>query len=229
MKPILPGILILLAISSSQANEIHLNELESPDDAAVFYLSDSDNRGEIVRADFSGTKEESVGFHVGDIGDSNNKGSIRKDFLVFRLPALDGRKLSRATLRLDLVRVTHDAADKPMPPASLFHAEKWNDESWQETRHGLQNQHFADTEVFLKKIPLCGPDAKPGVIELDVTDMIRADYLRSPNPAAVFRLEISDFNQLDVADSLANAYRFTGPGAVSKPDKVPTLVLAFED
>jgi hypothetical protein len=67
------------------------------------------------------------------------------------------------------------------------------------------------------------------VIELDVTGMIQADHQRTPEPVAVFRPEISDYEALDTADSLVNACRFTGTGEQNQPDKSPALILSFED
>jgi hypothetical protein len=135
-------------------------------------------------------------------------------------------------VRLFLSQVVHEAEDKPLPPAWLFHAKAWPDEAWlsDPKGHGLQTSHFSDKEIFSEKLPLCGPDDRLDFIEIDVTAMIESDYQRNPQPVAVFRLEISDYEALDIADSFVNAYRFSGPGAAIKnqPDKVPTLILSVD-
>ena len=220
----------LLPLATS-ADEIHLSEKESPDEVVVYYMNDMQNQGEIAGPNFAGVEEASVGFHIGDLGDAANPGHMRKNFLMFHLSSLGGKKVTNATLRLFLSKISHEAEEKPLPPAWLFHAEKWNDAAWlsDPRGHGLQNQHFSDKSVFTTKLPLCGPDDQPGVIELDVTGMIQSDYQRNPEPVAVFRLEISDFEALDIADSLPNAYRFVGTGSLNQAEKTPTLILSFED
>lgn len=213
------------------ADEIHLSETESPDDVVVYFMNDLQNRGEVVGSNFASAEETSWTFHIGDLGDGTIPGHMRKNFLMFHLPSLEGKKITNATLRLCLGSISHEAAEKPLPPAWLFHAEKWDDGAWlsDPRRHGLQNQHFSDKGSFTTKLPLCGPDDRPGVIELDVTGMIQSDYQRTPEPVAVFRLEISDAEALDIADSLPNVYRFVGTGELNQPDKSPTLILSFEN
>lgn len=230
MKPLL---LCLAAIAwhscAVQADEIVVNSNESPDDIAAYYMDDFKNSGVLSGPPAGKVNLEEVTLQVGDLGDPDVLERVRKGFLLFHLPPLDGRKLKSATLRVHF-GIAHQADEKPLPPAWLFHAEDWNDEAWESDPRwrGLTTAHFADEQSFSKKLPLCGADDKPGPIELDVTGMIQGDYQRANAPVAVFRLEISDREALDITDQRKNAYGFVGPGVRALPGKTPTLTLTVE-
>lgn len=215
---------------ASMCDEIRVSSVDMPDDVKGYCIDDLDNSGRIP-----GPQQEYIGFNegamqIGDVDNPDVADRVRKEFLLFHLPSLGGNRLTHATLRLYLAEVRHEAAEKPLPPAWLFHAEKWADESWlsDSTWHGLRTSHFADNETFSQKIALCHSDDKPDFIELDVTGMIRSDYLRSKEPVAAFRLEISDHKALDITDRLMNAYIIHGPGMLSQPTRLPMLVLSYE-
>lgn len=211
------------------ADEIHLSSVETPDQMEGCYIDAFTNSGETSPQNPIPLEVDAI--QVGDVKGTGMPGRIRKGFLLFRLPALDGKKLSGATLRLFLGIVLHEKKDQPMPPLWLFHAGQWADESWLSAppMRGLRPSHFSDTDAFGDKIPFWDQDAKPGVIELDVTTMIRRDYGRSAEPVAAFRMEVSDPETLDITDEYSNSYNFYGPGMLQKPERVPTLILSFED
>lgn len=229
MKHLLPCLAAIAWLPCiSMADEIHLNPMETPDQVRAYLIEDMGNLGEV-----SGPQERveridqaPVSLHVGDLVDR-----ARKNFLLFHLPSPPaGKKVTCATLRLFLTGIEHEAADKPLPPAWLFHAGEWPDESWLADTdwHGLLPVHFADNEVFSQKIALCGPDDRPGFIDLDVTGMIQSDYQRHDKPVAAFRLEISDREALDCSDESTNQYKFFGPGQLNAPDGANSLVLSFD-
>lgn len=226
-----PAVFACLSCAAMAADEIHLNPVETPDQACAYFVDDMDNSGNVSgpQEKIALMNESSLGFEVGELGTATIPGRVRKEFLLFHLPALEGKKLTNATLRLCLAQVRHEAVEKPLPPAWLLHANTWLDEQWSSDSrwHGLQTSHFADQKIFSEKIPLCGPDDKIGTIELDVTGMIQADYQRKNEPVAAFRTEISDREGFDITDNLENHYVFYGTG-VKHADKAPTLILTLE-
>lgn len=117
-----------------------------------------------------------------------------------------------------------------MPPLWLVHAEDWRDDSWTADLRwrGLATSHFADDQNFSKKLQLISSTGKPGPIEVDVTEMIQADYQRITVPVAAFRFEITDREVLDISDQIANSYVVLGPGVRTHPDRIPALTLTFE-
>jgi len=230
---LLPLLTVIAGLSAATAaDEIRLNLLESPERVGTYYIADKENSGEV-----SGAQQGKVlcidqkGFpmHVGDWAASDSPGYMVKYFLLFHLPAAEGKKLARATLRLFLSQIRHDSTEKPLPPASLIHAENWQDALWTTDSefHGLQTLHFADQEAFSSATPLCGPDSKTGFIDIDVTSMIERDYQRDSEPVAAFRMEMADHETLDITDNLGNSYNFWGT-MPQIPDRLPTLVLTFE-
>lgn len=230
---LLPLLAVFSAFSCAvRADEIHLNSVEMPDQTATYYIDDLQNSGEVSGPQglIAIIDQHPFAITIGDVGSESIPGRVRKDFLLFGLPSLQGKKLTEAKLRLFLGNTQHEAEEKPLPPAWIFHASKWDDGMWAADPrwHGLQTSHFGDTENFSKKLPLCGSADKPGFMELDVTEMIRSDYERDATPVAAFRLEISDREKLDAADQRANTYNFWGPGMLQFPDKVPTLILSFQ-
>jgi len=215
------------------ADEIRLSSVETPDQMEGYYidaLTNSNDASDRQQPGIARITQEAQALQVGDVKGAGLPGRIRKGFLLFRLPALDGKKLSGATLRLFLGNVLHEKEDQPMPPPWLFHAGQWVDENWLSAppMRGLRPSHFSDTDAFADKIPFWDQDAKPGVIELDVTTMIRRDYERSADPVTAFRMEVSDPQTLDITDENSNSYVFYGPGMLKNPDRVPMLVLSFE-
>ncbi len=233
----IPRLLLCLAITAciplaSRADDIRLNLLESPERVGTYYIADKENSGEV-----SGAQQGRVlcidqkGFpmHVGDWAASDSPGYMVKYFLLFHLPPAEGKKLTRATLRLFLSQIRHDSTEKPLPPASLIHAETWQDALWTTDSefHGLQTLHFGDQEAFSNATPLCGPDSKTGFLDIDVTSMIGADYQRDSEPVAAFRMEMADHETLDITDNLGNSYNFWGT-MPQIPDRLSTLVLTFE-
>lgn len=230
---LLPGLAIMALFPSSiMADDILLNLEKSPDQVGAYYIADKDNSGEVTgpqQGRVSCIDQKGFPMHVGDWAATETPGYMVKYFLLFHLPSVEGKKLAHATLRLSLSQVQHDAVEKPLPPAWLFHANDWQDEVWATDSgfHGLQTRHFADQEAFSTKIPLCGPDTKPGMIDLDVTEMIKSDYRRNPEPVAAFRMEMTDHESLDITDGYGNSYNFWGT-MLQAPDRIPTLVLSFE-
>lgn len=227
------ALLVCLLPLSAVADEVILNSVQTPDGVGTYYIDDMQNSGEV-----SGTQQgkiakidnENFSIQVGDIGNENIQGRMRKNFLLFRLPPLEGRVVERATLKLFLGSVLREVPDKPLPPAWILHAEQWDDEKWQADPrwHGLQTSHFGETGSFSKKLPLCGSGDGPGSIEINVTEMIREDYKRAASPVAAFRFEISEPESLDITDELSNSYNLWGSGMLQHPEHVPALLLSLE-
>jgi len=233
MKICLPLLSVILCLPCVViADEIRLSSVETPDQVGTFYIDDMQNSGDVSNQQGQVACIDQLPFAitVGDLAGADILGRARKDFLLFRLPSLQGKKLTGAKLRLFLGEIQHEAKEKPLPPVWVFHAEKWDDGAWvsDPRMRGVQTSHFGDTENFSTKLPLCGPDDKAGFIELDVTGMIQADYQRSPEPVAAFRIEVSDHEQLDITDEYPNTYNFWGPAMLQHPDHVPALELSFE-
>jgi hypothetical protein len=211
------------------ADEIVVSSTDMPDEVVAYYVDDFENSGQVSGPPAGKVIVETESIQVGDVGNPEVQDRVRKGFLLFHLPPLDGRKLKHAALYVHF-GIVHDATEKPMPPAWLFHADEWRDEAWEADPRwrGLATSHFGDTQLFSSKLPLCGSDDKPGLIELNVTEMIQADYKRTNAPVAVFRLEISDREALNITDQRRNAYGFVAPGNSVKANKVPRLVLTLE-
>ncbi|TSA36782.1 MAG: hypothetical protein D4R65_02170 [Verrucomicrobiaceae bacterium] len=214
------------------ADEIRLNLMDSPDRVGTYYIADKENSGTVTgpqQGQILHIDEKGWPIHVGDWAAQDGPGYMVKYFLLFHLPQAEGKKLTRATLRLYLTQIRHDATENPLPQALLVHAEDWQDTRWSADSefHGLQALHFADQEAFSNSVPLCGPDSKPGFIDIDVTGMIESDYRRDPEPVTAFRLEMADHETLDSTDGLGNSYNFWGPMPQTQ-DRLPTLVLSFE-
>lgn len=218
---------------SSGPREVVLSETETPAEAAVYYIDDKKNtgvvaggqRGAVVPIDEIPT----ASIAVGDLGGADIEGRMRKFFLMFRLPPKTDKKLSQAILQLRLGYITNGNPGSPLPPVALHHAGEWLDEKWEADPefHGLETAHFGTTDIFSEKTGVCDAATKPGVVTMDVTKMIQADYARASEPVAVFRLEISDPDKvLDILDQVSNNYSFYGPGQV--PDKAPALQLSFK-
>jgi hypothetical protein len=212
------------------ADDVIVNSITMPDEVVAFCMDDAENTGAISDDPGGKVNPEAGAFQIGDVGNPNVSNRVRKGFVLFHLPAPDGKKLSRATLRLYATRINREASDKPLPPLWLVHAENWRDDLWtSDVRwRGLATSHFADDESFSKKLQLLTSDDKPGPIEVDVTEMIQADYQRTSTPVAAFRFEISDREALDITDGLVNSYVIVGPGVRAQPERVPALTLTFE-
>jgi len=222
-----------LSLSAIRADDIILNSVQTPDEVGTYYIDDMQNSGEVSgpqQGKIAKIDNESFSIQVGDIGRAGIQGRMRKNFLLFRLPPLEGRKVERAALKLFLGSVMHESAEKSLPPAWLYHAKQWDDEMWETDPrfHGLQTSHFGETDSFSKKQPLCGAGDKPGPIEIDVTEMIKGDFTRAASPVSAFRLEISSPESLDIADELSNSYNIWGSGMLQHPEHVPTLLLSLE-
>jgi len=228
--------LILLAPPLAMAEDIRLNFLETPDRTSAFTLEDLKNTGTVTGSKNQIVCIDEVGpvciIAIGDAENPSVSGRVRKGFLLFRLPSMEGKKLAKATLHLFLAQIKNEADGKPLPPASLFHAGEWNDEAWTGDPRfkGLELSHFSEGGIFNEQVPLCTSENTPGkIITIDVTDMVRKDYGRSGEPVAVFRMEVAEHEKLDIADQKPNLYVFWGPNFTPpKPDRVPTLVLSFE-
>jgi len=215
---------------AGKADDILVSSVETPDNLAAYCIDDMTNTGQVTGPQQDHIIPNPGAMQIGDVGNPDTNDRIRKEFLLFHLPSLAGQKLSHATLRVFFSECRQEAREKALPPAELFHAEKWNDETWlsDPVYHGLETSHFSDNEVFSRKTALCESGDKPGFLELDVTDMIRADYGRSSEPVAVFRFEVSDREALDISDKMMNAYFVYGPGMLEQPGRVPTLILSCE-
>jgi len=231
MKPLLA---CLTAIAfypiALTADDVIVNSINMPDEVVAYFMDDANNSGSISGDPGGKVNPESGALQIGDVGNPNVSNRVRKAFVLFHLPAPDGRKLARATLRLYVSRINRDAPDKPLPPLWLLHAEDWLDDLWTSDArwHGLSTSHFADDQNFSKKLQLITSDDNPGSIEVDVTEMIQADYQRTSTPVAVFRFEIADREALDITDGSVNSYVIIGPGVQVQPERVPALTLTFE-
>lgn len=231
MKPLLACLAAIACCPiASTADDVIVNSINMPDEVVAYFMDDFQNSG-MLSGDQGGKVNPEVGaLQIGDVGNSEVPNRVRKDFILFRLPDSDGKKLVHATLRLYVSRINREAADKPMPPLWLAHAEDWLDDLWgSDARwHGLSTSHFADDQNFSKKLQLITGDDKPGPVEVDVTEMIQADYQRTSSPVAAFRFEIADREALDITDGLVNSYVIIGPGVQAQPKRVPVLTLTFE-
>jgi len=151
-------------------------------------------------------------------------------FPPFRLPEKTEKKLARAELSLFLGFRSSDKTGGAIPPLHLVHAKNWPEDSWQNDPdfRGLTTASFSDNESFGERLEI-GDDIKNGPFSADVTQMVQEDYERGKQPVAVFRIEISDGENLDVTDDVSHTYNFWGPGqAVDKsPGRAPTLNLTF--
>lgn len=227
-------LLFFSSLSLLRADNIILNSVQTPDDVSSHSIVDLVNSGEVTGSGLQGrvsTSDQVTGtLTIGDGGSPEVPGRIWKFFLLFRLPELQGKTVGKAALRLYLAHMQKEGPAS-LPPAWLFHAESWDDEKWTADPrwHGLISSDFQDTEKFSKKMPLCGSDDKElAFIDLDVTDWIRSDYKRGGRPLAVFRMEVSDQQTLDISDHLYNTYSFCGPAMMDRPDMVPSLTLTLE-
>jgi hypothetical protein len=234
----IPRLFVLLSAlflaCPAQADEIELNSIQTPDAVGAFYIDDLQNSGEV-----SGPPQGHIGridqlpyaIQVGDIWRSDLPGRIRKNFLLFSLPELQGKTVKQAILHLYLSEIKQEGPAK-LPPAFVFHAETWDDGAWSADPRflGLQTSDYADVEKFSTKRPLCGTGDTTGAsVDIDVTDMIRSDYRRNDLPVAVFRLEVADQQVLDISDTSSNFYAFPGPGLTQMPEKtLPSLRLTLE-
>lgn len=231
MKPLLICLATIACLSPAlTAEEVLVNSITMPDEVVAYFMDDFKNSG-MVSGDPGGKVNPEAGaLQIGDVGNQGVQDRVRKEFILFHLPDAGGRKLASARLRLYATRINREAPDKPMPPLWLVHAEDWRDGSWtSDVRwRGLATSHFADDQNFSKKLQLITSEDKPGPIEVDVTEMIHADYQRTTAPVAVFRLEITDREALDITDGAPNSYVILGPGVRTQPEKIPALTLTFE-
>lgn len=217
----LPSLLLLslfgLTTTVLGQEEIVLNSTQTPDDVGTFYLDDTANTGEV-----SGRPRETIAVMdhkphaivVGDAGKEIIAGRIRKVFLLFRLPDLQGKTIKEARLNLRTGKF-HQQGPAPLPPLFLLHAKNWDASLWESDppRRGLQLTDFADVENFANRKDVCGPGIPPVTpVSIDVTDLIKANYESGPRPVAAFRLEVADPQSLDITDELYNFYVFVGPG-----------------
>jgi len=215
-----------LATTVMGEEEIILNSTQTPDDVGSFYLDDAANVGEVSggpRERIAVMDHAPIAIQVGDVGNENIPGRIRKAFLLFRLPDLQGKTLKRAVLNLQSGNV-HKDGPAPLPPLFLFHAAQWDADSWETDvpRRGLQLSDYADTEKFSTRKDVCGPGQPPTTpISLDVTDMIKANYEQGSRPVAAFRMEVGDQQTLDITDELYNFYVFVGSGQFTMANGEP--------
>ncbi|MFM8719920.1 MAG: hypothetical protein ACKOFH_10400 [Chthoniobacterales bacterium] len=145
----LPSLLLLslfgLTTTVLGQEEIVLNSTQTPDDVGTFYLDDAANTGEV-----SGRPRETIAvmdhqphaIQVGDVGNENIAGRIRKVFLLFRLPDLQGKTIKEARLNLQAGNV-HQQGPAPLPPRFLLHAKDWDASLWESDppRRGLRGEH----------------------------------------------------------------------------------------
>jgi hypothetical protein len=215
-----------LATTVMGEEEIILNSTQTPDDVGSFYLDDPANVGEV-----SGGPRERIAvmdhnpnaIQVGDVGNENVPGRIRKVFLLFRLPDLQGKTIKEARLTLQSGNV-HQQGPAPLPPLFLLHAKDWDADRWESDppRRGLEVSDFGDVDNFSRRKDVCGPGIPPVTpVSIDVTDMIKTNYDSGPRPVAAFRLEVGDPQSLDIADDLYNFYVFVGPGQFTKENGEP--------
>jgi hypothetical protein len=230
MKPLFFLLLLSLlgfATKAKGEEEITLNSTQTPDDVGTFYLDDVANTGEVS----SGPRERIAlmdhqnAIQVGDVGNESNSipGRIRKTFLLFRLPDLQGKSIKEAVLTLDLGQIHRDGP-APLPPLFLLHAKQWDAGQWESdgARRGLQLSDYADVENFSTRKDVCGPGHQaPTPMRIDVTEMIKADYERGARPVAAFRMEVGDQQSLDIGDELYNFYVFVGPGQLTRGNGEP--------
>lgn len=212
--------------------EIILNAVQTPDDVGAFFLDDLSNSGQVA----SGPKEriavlkDNPAMNIGDVGNENTPGRIRKAFLLFRLPDLEGKSVKKALLNL-FFSDTEQEGPAPLPPLFLLHANQWDADAWESDalRRGLQLSDYGDVEKFSTKKEVSGPDqARRTPVSIDVTEMIKADYERGARPVAAFRLEVGDQQSWDIMDELYNSYVFAGPGRSHPEATPPSLSLIVE-
>jgi hypothetical protein len=208
---------LLGVIPIAQAEEeIILNSTQTPDDVGAFYLDDFDNSGEVSglpRERIAVIGEDPQAIQVGDMGHPGIPGRIRKSFLLFRLPDLQGKSIKHALLTMHLRTINQDGP-APLPPLFLVHAKEWDVDLWDSDvpRRGLQLSDYADVENFSSRVEVCDANHQtPGSLSIDVTEMIKANYERGAEPVAAFRLEVGDQQSLDITDKLYNNYIFIGP------------------
>lgn len=206
--------------------EIILNSTQTPDDVGSFYLDDAANIGEVSggpRERIAVMDHQPNAVQVGDVGNENVPGRIRKVFLLFRLPDLQGKSVKQAHLKLRSGNV-HTDGPAPLPPLFLLHAKQWDADQWESDlpRRGLQLSDYADVENFSTRKDVCGPGLPLGEhVSIDVTDLIRSNYENGPRPVAAFRLEVGDAQSLDITDELYNFYVFVGPGQFTQGNGEP--------
>lgn len=238
MKNLLPISFFSLAlwgmIATTQAEEeIILNSTQTPDEVGALYLDDLTNSGQVL----AGSRErisfldDNPGFNIGDVGNYGIPGRIRKVFLLFRLPDLQGKTVKRAVLNLHLSSVQQDGP-ATLPPLMLLHAKQWDADLWESDgpRRGLQLSDYGDEENFSTKMEVCGPGHElQSPLSIDVTEMIKSNYNLDSRPVAAFRLEVADQQSLEIGDDLYNFYVFVGPGHFSRPESTrPSLSLVVE-
>ncbi len=127
--------------------------------------------------------------------------------------SIGGRYLERATLRFFL----EDVEGLPSGPISLFHAITDNSR--------LQKiSHYEDVAYSDTLLDLVHPtDAGQAYYEVDVTELVRADYAADgTRTQSAFRFQVDGVAMFD--DDQSNSYRLTMPGGEANQ---PQLVLTF--
>jgi hypothetical protein len=227
---------VVVSAVSVRSEVVLLSEPDAPEQADVFYIDDrtnsglviGDREGIVVRID----KDPVASITVGDLfNQERQEGRIRKFFLMFQLPEIANRKLTRAELSLYLGFRSSDKTGIEVPPLHLYHAKHWPDEAWQKDPdfRGLTTSAFSDKELFGEKVVIA-EKAPNGPVIVDITKIVQENYKRGKQPVVVFRIEIADGTRLDITDDISHTYNFWGPGqAVEKsPGRAPALNLTFE-
>jgi len=151
---------------------------------------------------------------VGEI-DGANTNLINRLVAKFALP--DAPQSMPALKSAILSFFLEDITGPPPGPASLFHSTSDND--LDQLPSDFEDETYTDTNL-----DLVGPADEGGrYYELDVTDLVRADYAADgDNPLSAFRLQVNAL--MFIEDNQNNRYRFTMLGAEANH---PQLVLTF--
>jgi len=150
-------------------------------------------------------------------GEFSSKNQINRLVAKFALPDAPefAPVLDSATLRFFL----EDIQGTPAGPLSLFHSATDND--LEMLASDYENLSYIDTLLDL----IHSTDAQGQFYELDVTDLVLADYAADgANPLSAFRLQINE--AVFFEDDQSNRYRLTMPGSVATANH-PELVLTF--
>jgi len=171
--------------------------------------SDFDGLGDAARDVMSKNRTS-----VGEL-DSSNANQVNRLVAKFVLP--DVPQSMPALKSAILSFFLEDITGTPAGPTSLFHSTSDND--LDQLPSDFEDATYTDTNL-----DLVGPADEAGrYYELDVTDLVRADYAADgDNRLSAFRLQITDL--LFSEDDQSARYRFTMPGA---DDNLPQLLLTF--
>jgi hypothetical protein len=169
---------------------------------------------------------------IDDLGDATNDRSSGSRASVGETDLEASDKVNRLILRFDLPNVPNaagrmesaifrlfleDVVGTPTDSVSVFHSQTDNDVV--PSPSDYEDATYADSHLDL----VAQADPGQAYYEVDVTDLVLADYLQDgDHPMSAFRLQIDGAVFMD--DDQDGRYRFTMPGAEANH---PELVLIF--